>query len=294
MITWVSKLQKSFSKDQKQPVKDGVWIKCDACGNILINKELIENLKVCSNCGYLFRYSADEYFKLLLDDDKWEEFDEQLTSKDILEFKDSQKYSDRITKSIKSSTLNDAIRCVKGALDGRPVQLAVMDFSFMGGSVASVVGEKLVRAIKRAIGEKSPLIIVSVSGGMRMQEGVVSLMQMAKVSAALTLLSGVPCPFISIITNPTTGGTTASFSMLGDVIIAEPKALIGFAGPRVIKQTIGQDLPEGFQSSEFLLEKGFLDAIVERKQLKDFASKTLKLLSPSAKEVNKQKNNKRK
>lgn len=279
MNEWVSKLQKAFAKDQKQPVKDGVWVKCDGCGAVLIVKELIQNCKVCKECGYLFKYSAEEYFQLLLDEGKYNEFDNNLQSIDILEFKDSQKYSDRITKSIKSSKLNDAVRCVKGSLNGKEVHIAVMDFAFMGGSVASVVGEKMVRSIKRAIVDKTPMLIISCSGGMRMQEGVVSLMQMAKVSAALSLLANVSLPYISIITNPTTGGTTASFSMLGDVIIAEPKALIGFAGPRVIKQTIGQDLPEGFQSSEFLLEKGFLDAIVERQELKSYLYNILNILT---------------
>jgi len=214
----------------------------------------------------------------LLDDGSVTEHDSNLTSADPLEFRDTARYADRIAKYSQQSGLSDAIRCVSGSIAGRPVQLAVMDFGFMGGSVGAVVGEKLNRAIDRAVAAQCPLISISCSGGMRMQEGVFSLMQMAKVSAALVKLARAGLPFISILANPTTGGTTASFAMLGDINIAEPRALIGFAGPRVIKQTIGQDLPEGFQSSEFLLEKGFLDMVVDRPQLKGTLATLLSLL----------------
>ena len=217
---------------------------------------------------------------MLLEPESWTEYDANVVSTDPLGFKDTIKYTDRIAKYTKKSGLSDAIRCVSGKLDNMAVELAVMDFAFMGGSVGSVVGEKISRAIKRAIENDSPLIVVSCSGGMRMQEGIFSLMQMAKVSTALVNLSRARLPFISILTNPTTGGTTASFSMLGDLNIAEPGALIGFAGPRVIKQTIGQDLPPGFQSAEFLLDHGFLDMIVKRTDLKAKLSNLLSILKP--------------
>jgi len=279
MTAWFKRSQDKLAGDDKRSIPDGVWIKCDACGEILFRKELTRLLDVCPKCRYHFRVPASAYLDLLLDEESGVEHDLHLKPTDPLEFKDTQKYSDRLVKSAKQTGINDAIRCLTGKLAGIPVELAVMDFAFMGGSVGSVVGEKLTRAIQRAVEAKTPLITVSCSGGMRMQEGVFSLMQMAKVSAALVLLARVPRPFISVLTNPTTGGTTASFSMLGDVIIAEPRALIGFAGPRVIKQTIGQDLPEGFQSSEFVLEHGFLDMIVERGEMKGTLAKLLGVLT---------------
>ena len=280
MTAWFKRSDKNIHGDPKRNIPDGVWVKCKSCGNSLFNKELLKQKQVCPNCGYHFRYSSSDYFDLLLEQNSIIEYDNELIPVDALEFKDSMKYSDRITKYSKKSGLTDAVRCVSGLLDGRLVQVAVMDFSYMGGSVGAVVGEKLNRAIKRAIDAATPLIIFSCSGGMRMQEGMFSLMQMAKVSAALVNLSRARQPFISVLTNPTTGGTTASFSMLGDVNISEPGALIGFAGPRVIKQTIGQDLPEGFQSAEFLLEHGFVDLIVERQKLKSTLADLLNLLKP--------------
>ncbi len=280
MSAWFKKSRKPLSIDQKRNIPDGVWVKCGSCDEILYRKELARHQEVCPKCGYHFRMSSAQYFSLLLED--WSEHDAEMVSVDPLQFKDSLRYNDRVAKYIKKSGLTDAIRCVTGTMDGRIVELAVMDFSFMGGSVGSVVGEKLSRTIQRAISESHPIVTVSCSGGMRMQEGLYSLMQMAKVSASLAGFSGSGQPFISILTNPTTGGTTASFSMLGDVIISEPGALIGFAGPRVIKQTIGQDLPEGFQSAEFLLEHGFLDMIVERRKLKEMVSRMLGLLSGSS------------
>lgn len=268
MTEWFKRKQGKLTSSPKKNIPDGVWVKCDSCGESLFKKELDRHADVCPKCGFHFRMSSDGYVKLLLDDESWEEHDAGLKSTDPLKFKDTVKYPDRVAKYTKKSGFNDAIRCFSGKMNGRLVQLAVMDFAFMGGSVGSVVGEKFCRAVDRAVVTPSALISISCSGGMRMQEGIFSLMQMAKVSAALTRLSKSKRPFISVLTNPTTGGTTASFSMLGDINIAEPDALIGFAGPRVIKQTIGQDLPKGFQSSDFVLEHGFLDMIVNRKELR--------------------------
>lgn len=262
----------------KLKIPDGVWRKCDSCGEALFHRELEKNSEVCPRCGYHFRMSSSGYVNLLLDNGSWQEHDSNLKSADPLKFKDTVSYTDRIARYTKKSGLTDGIRCFSGRLEGCEVEFAVMDFDFMGGSVGSVIGEKLTRTINLAVERHCPLITVSCSGGMRMQEGIFSLMQMAKVSAALTRLASVPLPFISVLTNPTTGGTTASFAMLGDVNIAEPGALIGFAGPRVIKQTIGQDLPDGFQSSEFLEEHGFLDMIVVRTELKARLATLLGLL----------------
>ncbi|NQT35498.1 acetyl-CoA carboxylase carboxyltransferase subunit beta [bacterium] len=278
MSPWFKRDSEKLSSSGKRDMPDGVWIKCNSCKEALFHKELEENAQVCPKCGYHFPISSGEYVRILLDEDSYSEQDADLRSTDPLKFKDSMAYSDRIVKYTKKSGLNDAIRCFSGTIEDRAVELAAMDFSFMGGSVGSVVGEKFSRAVSRAVEVPCPLISVSTSGGMRMQEGLFSLMQMAKVSAALVRLANLPQPFISIITNPTTGGTTASFAMLGDVNIAEPDALIGFAGPRVIKQTIGQDLPEGFQKSKFLLEHGFLDMIVERMEMRDTLINLLGLL----------------
>lgn len=280
MTPWFKRSNEPLQADHKRNIPDGVWVKCDSCSETLFKKELARNLYVCPNCNFHFRISSVKYFEILLDESGWTEHDSNLVSADPLDFKDTMKYSERVGKYRKKSGLSDAIRCVSGFINERPVEMAVMDFGFMGGSVGSVVGEKVCRAIHRATTGRTPLVIVSSSGGMRMQEGVFSLMQMAKASAALVHLSRAQQPFISVMTNPTTGGTTASFSMLGDVNISEPGALIGFAGPRVIKQTIGQDLPEGFQSSEFLVDHGFIDTIVPRSGLKATISNLLNLLSP--------------
>lgn len=278
MSPWFKRDNEKLSSSEKRDMPEGVWIKCDSCKEALFHKELEQNAHVCPKCGYHFPISSGEYVKILLDEDSYSEQDADLRSADPLKFKDSMAYDDRIARYTRKSGLNDAIRCFSGAIEGRTVELAAMDFSFMGGSVGSVVGEKFSRAVSRAVEVPCPLISVSTSGGMRMQEGLFSLMQMAKVSAALVRLANLPQPFISIMTNPTTGGTTASFAMLGDVNIAEPDALIGFAGPRVIKQTIGQDLPDGFQRSKFLLEHGFLDMIVERMEMRDTLINLLGLL----------------
>ncbi len=280
VAAWFRRADKPISADEKRAVPDGVWTKCPSCGDTLFNKELARLHSVCPRCSYHFHITAQDYFELLLDNTDWVEHDADMSSTDPLDFKDSMKYSERVAKYQKKSGLKDAIRAVTGRMNGRPVELAAMDFDFMGGSVGAVVGEKTVRAIYRAIDNENPLIVISCSGGMRMQEGLFSLMQMAKVSAALVNLSQAGQPYISILTNPTTGGTTASFAMLGDVNIAEPGALIGFAGPRVIKQTIGQDLPPGFQSSEFVLDHGFLDIIIKRGEMKETISILLDILKP--------------
>lgn len=267
-MEWFKRTNKGLEPVEKKELPDGLWIKCDNCGEILYKKELERNLRVCTKCDFHFRMTSDEYIALLADEGTFEEFNQGIRSADPLKFKDSKKYADRLKDTMTKTGLNDAVRTGVCLLSGVPVVIAAMDFRFIGGSMGSVVGEKIARATDRALREKRPLIIVSASGGARMQEAALSLMQMAKTSARLAMLSDAGVPYISIITDPTTGGVTASFSMLGDVILAEPGALIGFAGPRVIKQTIGQDLPEGFQRSEFLMQHGFLDAIIPRKEMK--------------------------
>lgn len=278
-MEWFKKIKEGVTPQPKKEIPEGLWTKCEDCGEIIYVKELERNFWVCSKCKYHFRIKSIEYISLLLDEGQWEEFDQNLISADPLKFKDSKRYPDRIKDSRKKTELNDAIITGIGKIEGRKVSLGVMDFSFIGGSMGSVVGEKVARAIERSVEKKIPLVVVSCSGGARMQEGILSLMQMAKTSALLAKLHKAGLPFISILTNPTTAGVMASFASLGDVIIAEPKALLGFAGPRVIQQTIGQELPEGFQSSEFFLEHGFVDLIVERIQLKKTVSQLLEYLS---------------
>jgi acetyl-CoA carboxylase carboxyl transferase subunit beta len=271
-MAWFQKTKKGLIPAEKSEVPDGLWLKCDDCGEIIFRKELQKNRFVCQKCRFHFRIGSRDYIELLLDDGSFREFNSDLISVDPLKFKDSKKYTDRLQAAMKNTGINEAIRTGVGLLNERKIIFGVMDFEFFGGSVGSVVGEKIMRAVERAKENRNPLVLVSASGGMRMQEGMLSLMQMAKTSCALAEFSEAKLPFISILTHPTTGGTTASFSMLGDVIIAEPGALIGFAGPRVIKQTIKQDLPPGFQRSEFLLQHGFLDMIVDRSKLKDTVS----------------------
>ncbi len=270
MVTWFRRrsIRPERSDSKKVTVPEGLWIKCNNCAEIVYSKEIDRNLKVCPKCDYHFRISARERIELLVDPGTFTEFDSQLQSEDPLGFKDSQKYVDRIKTARKKTGLNDAVISGICTLDGVQVVLSVFDFFFMGGSMGSVVGEKITRAAEKAVEEKCGLIVISSSGGARMQEGALSLMQMAKTSAALARLRRERLPFISVLTDPTTGGVTASFAMLGDVNLAEPKALIGFAGPRVIEQTIRQELPEGFQRSEFVLEHGMIDRIVNRKELK--------------------------
>jgi acetyl-CoA carboxylase carboxyl transferase subunit beta len=267
-MEWFRKSKPGLVSQEKKEIPDGLWTKCKGCGEIIYSRVMEETLWVCPNCNYHFRISARRILDLLLDDGKLEEMDTTLTSKDPLAFRDSKKYTDRIKGSQEKTGLKDVVISGLARVDSIPVSFAIMDFSFMGGSMGSVVGEKIARAIERATERGIPLVIVSCSGGARMQEGLISLMQMAKTSALLAVLHKKKLPFVSILLNPTTAGVMASYASLGDVIIAEPKALLGFAGPRVIQQTIGQDLPDGFQSSEFFQEHGFLDIISERKDLR--------------------------
>ncbi|NLF40159.1 acetyl-CoA carboxylase carboxyltransferase subunit beta [bacterium] len=253
---------------RRPPIPDGLWIKCQNCGEIIYSKTLIEGDKLCPKCHYHYLLSARERIALLIDDGTFEEHDGAMTPCDPLKFVDTGSYSDKQKNARKKSGELEAAVTGTGTMDGVRVALGVMDFSYMGGSMGSVVGEKLTRLIERAAEQRLPVIVVSASGGVRMHEAIIGLMQMAKTSAALYRLKEARVPYISVLTNPTTGGTTASFAMLGDVIIAEPKSLIGFAGPRVIKQTIRQDLPEGFQTAEFLLEKGTIDLVVPRPEMK--------------------------
>jgi len=255
---------------------EGLWSKCEGCRQIIWKKEFDTNWNVCPKCGTHSRIDAATRLKLLLDSGDYEPFDADLASSDPLGFVDSKPYRERLETNREATNLSDALISAAGKLDGRPVQICSMEPRFIGGSMGSVVGEKITRSIERAIAGRTALIIVSASGGARMQEGAISLMQMAKISAALMRLDEARLPYISILTDPTTGGVTASYAMLGDLNIAEPGALIGFAGPRVIEQTIRQKLPEGFQRSEFLLKHGMLDAVVPRLELKPFISKALR------------------
>ncbi|MBU1095441.1 MAG: acetyl-CoA carboxylase carboxyl transferase subunit beta [Ignavibacteriae bacterium HGW-Ignavibacteriae-2] len=275
-MAWFKRSKQNFSPEsQKRDFPDGQWVKCDECGEIIHNKQLEINLWVCHRCNFHFRTGPDEYVSILFDDGTFKEYDKKMKSADPLEFEDTKKYIDRINGTIKKSGLYDAVKTGIGKIDGNKTSFACMDFRFIGGSMGSVVGEKISRAIDRAYTNKIPMIIISQSGGARMMEAAFSLMQMAKTSARLARLADANLPYISILTDPTTGGTTASYAMLGDVNIAEPNALIGFAGPRVIKETIGKDLPKGFQRSEFLMEHGFLDLVVDRKSLKKVVSQMI-------------------
>ena len=270
-MSWFKKPKQKITS-QKRELPPDVWEKCDGCGETLYSGRLAENHRVCPSCGHHFRIGALAYVDLLLDEGFEEEFDTGLRSADPLGFVDSKSYRDRIEAASEEVGPEDAIRTGSGRVDGRQVKLGAMEFRFIGGSMGSVVGEKIRRLAERAVDERDPLIIVSASGGARMQEGIYSLMQMAKTSVALGRVADAGLPFLSILTHPTTGGVTASYAMLGDVILAEPGALIGFAGPRVIRETIRQDLPEGFQRSEFLLEHGMVDQIVARGELKETVS----------------------
>src|SRR5271169_2653881 len=263
---------------------EGLWLKCGHCGQIVWRKALEDNFQVCPKCGHHERLDARARLTMLFDAGKFEEFDQRLTSSDPLEFVDSKKYTDRLAASQAATHLRDAIISAGGDLNGRRVHVCAMELKFVGGSMGTVVGEVITRAIERSVQQKVPLIIVSASGGARMQEGAISLMQMAKISAALMRLDEARVPYISVLTDPTTGGVTASFAMLGDLNIAEPGALIGFAGPRVIEQTIRQKLPEGFQRSEFLLDKGMLDLVVHRKDMKSYIIRALEFLKTGNRE----------
>jgi acetyl-CoA carboxylase carboxyl transferase subunit beta len=276
-----------FKKDKapKQPregrqskVPEGLWVKCENCRQILYNKELARNFKICPKCGHHFRLSAPERLRMLFDNETYTEHDTELRSMDPLRFRDAKRYRDRLKQYEASVGTSEAILVGSGTMGGVPVVIGAMEFFFLGGSMGSVVGEKVCRAAERALAERRPLILVSTSGGARMQEGILSLMQMGKIAAALARLAEARIPYLSVMADPTTGGVTASFAMLGDLNIAEPGALIGFAGPRVIEQTIRQTLPEGFQRSEFLLEHGMLDFVVERSEMKEKLVTCLKLL----------------
>jgi acetyl-CoA carboxylase carboxyl transferase subunit beta len=266
---------------EKKVRTEGLWVKCENCRQIIWKKDLEENMNVCPKCDKHFRIDARTRLAQLLDDNQYETFDGNLASTDPLKFVDLKPYSSRLKQAKKDTGLEDAIINAHGKLLGRPVIASVMEYAFIGGSMGAVVGEAIVRAIERAAEARTPLIIVSASGGARMMEGVISLMQLAKISAALARLDEAKVPYISLLTDPTTGGVTASFAMLGDLNIAEPGALIGFAGPRVIEQTIRQKLPPGFQRSEFLLQHGMLDAVVPRKQLKPYIGRALDFMSPA-------------
>ena len=262
-------------------VPEGLWIKCPSCTQVIYNKDLQASLKVCPKCAHHFRMTAAERLASLLDG-PWQEHDAGLSSSDPLGFTDTKPYRDRLRASQASTGILDAIIVGSGTLDGIPVTVAAMEYGFIGGSMGVVVGEKITRAIERGLASRTPVIVVSSSGGARMMEGALSLMQMAKVSAALARLDRAGIPFLSVLTDPTTGGVTASFAMLGDLNIAEPKALIGFAGPRVIEQTIRQKLPEGFQRSEFLLAHGMIDVIVDRRELKATLARALRFMHAAA------------
>ncbi len=278
-MTWFRKEKKALEPSAEKRVQtEGLWVKCDGCKQILWKKDLEANLQCCPKCNYHFRMSARARLEMLFDQGRYEEHDRNLASTDPLQFKDTKSYRDRLRKAEEETGLKDALITGEGSLESKPTLICAMEFQFVGGSMGAVVGEKITRAVDRCIEQQRPLIIVSCSGGARMMEGAISLMQMAKISAALARLDEVPTPYISVMTNPTTGGVTASFAMLGDLNIAEPGALIGFAGPRVIEQTIRQKLPEGFQTAEFLQAHGMLDAIVPRKEMKTYLARALTYL----------------
>ncbi|HQZ38696.1 MAG TPA: acetyl-CoA carboxylase, carboxyltransferase subunit beta [Vicinamibacterales bacterium] len=279
-MAWFKKARKPLmtSPDKASRVPEGLWEKCPECDTLIYAKDLVKNLHVCHKCGHHFRLGAIDRLKSLFDDERWEEIAPGLRSNDPLRFTDTRPYKDRLAKTIADTGLSDAVVVGLGRLDGIEAVIASMEYSFIGGSMGVVVGEKIVQGIERAIGSCAPVIIVCCSGGARMMEGALSLMQMAKISSALARLDRARLPYIAVLTDPTTGGVTASYAMLGDVNVAEPKALIGFAGPRVIEQTIRQKLPDGFQRSEFLLERGMLDLIVDRRELKATLSRALRFM----------------
>ena len=282
-MPWFKKEKKASlapTKETSVRVPEGLWVKCPSCSQIIYNKDLQANLHVCIKCAHHFRMTALERLRSLFDGE-WQEYDTELTSTDPLEFTDTKRYRDRLKSSIAATGHRDAVVTARGTLEGMPVHIASMEYSFIGGSMGVVVGEKITRAIERALAERAGVIIVSCSGGARMMEGALSLMQLAKASAALARLDRARLPYIAVLADPTTGGTTASFAMLGDLNIAEPKALVGFAGPRVIEQTIRQKLPEGFQRSEFLVEHGMLDAVVDRRELKSTIARALRFMGLS-------------
>jgi acetyl-CoA carboxylase carboxyl transferase subunit beta len=280
-MTWFKRIKEGITtstKDKKE-TPEGLWYKCPECKNIQTSDDHENNLWVCSSCNYHHRIGSEEYFQILFDEGNYTETEANLTSGDPLQFNDTKKYTERLADAHKKTPLKDAIRTAYGVVGGQKLMIACMDFQFIGGSMGSVVGEKISRAIDHCIASHTPLMIISKSGGARMMEAAFSLMQMAKTSAKLSLLARAKIPYISFLTDPTTGGVTASYAMLGDLNIAEPGALIGFAGPRVVKETIGKELPQGFQTAEFVLEKGFLDLIVSRTELKQKVTELLLLFN---------------
>jgi len=280
-MTWFRKEKQPLNApppEEKRIQTEGLWVKCDKCKQILWKKDLEAHLQCCPKCGYHFKLGSHARLEMLFDDGRYTEHDARLTSTDPLKFKDTKPYRDRLKQAEKVTGMKDAVLTGEGEIEGKPAIICAMEFQFVGGSMGAVVGEKVTRAIDRCIEKKLPLVIVSCSGGARMMEGAISLMQMSKISAALARLDEVPKPYISVLTDPTTGGVTASYAMLGDLNIAEPGALIGFAGPRVIEQTIRQKLPEGFQRAEFLMEHGMIDAIVPRKDMKSYIARAFRLL----------------
>jgi len=282
-MAWFKKARKPIAASTAPSrVPEGMWVKCPECEATIYTKDLVETLSVCPKCAHHFRLTATERLKTLFDQEHWVEHDAALASNDPLSFTDTKPYAARLAASRKSTGMKDALLVGAGTIDGVPAVVAAMEYGFIGGSMGVVMGEKLVRAIEHALERRIGVIIVSCSGGARMMEGALSLMQMAKVSAALARLDRAQLPFISLLTDPTTGGVTASFAMLGDFIVAEPKALIGFAGPRIIEQTIRQKLPPGFQRSEFLLERGMLDLVVDRRELKATLARLLRFMGPDA------------
>jgi acetyl-CoA carboxylase carboxyl transferase subunit beta len=285
-MAWFKKARKPIaaSKAKSSRVPEGLWVKCAGCAQAIYNKDLAANANVCPKCGHHFRLGAAERLRLLFDNQTWTEYDKDLVSTDPLAFTDTKPYRARLEASIEATGLKDAIIVASGRIESIETMVAAMEYSFIGGSMGVVVGEKITRAIERAIARRCPVVIVCCSGGARMMEGALSLMQMAKISGALGRLDRARLPYISVLTDPTTGGVTASYAMLGDLNIAEPKALIGFAGPRVIEQTIRQKLPEGFQRSEFLLDKGMIDLIVDRREMKSVIARALRFMGAAAAE----------
>ena len=284
-MAWFKKTRKPMAapaKDKASRVPEGLWVKCPGCANIIYNKDLATNLSVCPKCAHHFRIGAADRLRMLFDD-AWNEYDKDLVSTDPLNFTDTKPYKKRLKAGIENTGIKDAVIVAAGAIEGIQTVVAAMEYAFIGGSMGVVVGEKIARAIERAIDARLPVVIVCCSGGARMMEGALSLMQMAKICGALARLDRAGLPYIAVLTDPTTGGVTASFAMLGDVNIAEPKALIGFAGPRVIEQTIRQKLPEGFQTSEFLLDKGMIDLISDRREMKAVVAQALRFMGGTAK-----------
>jgi acetyl-CoA carboxylase carboxyl transferase subunit beta len=277
-MSWFLRSKKNIEQSEQRDMPDGLFVKCPSCNEMIYRKQFEEQFYTCNKCDHHFRITVKEYVEILFDENSFTETDINVSSTDPLQFVDTKPYVDRLREAKKRSELHDALTIGYGNIHGRPISFACMNFGFVGGSMGSVVGEKFYRAAKRAIKERMPLIVISTSGGARMQEAALSLMQMAKTSAVLSELAEHKLPFISLITDPTTGGVSASYAMLGDLIIAEPKALIGFAGPRVVEQTIRKKLPEGFQRSEFLLEHGFLDMIVHRKDMRETLHSVLSML----------------